>query len=142
MRALWSLERVSWMGALVDIDLPREPTAGRRARELLAVHLTAELDQTELDTAKLIVTELVNNAVLHGQGTIALRVHLDADRLRIDVIDGGSGFERKARRSKLDDFGGRGLRIVDAAASRWGVHEGTTHVWCELELAGPRLGPG
>jgi anti-sigma regulatory factor (Ser/Thr protein kinase) len=129
------------MGASVDIDLPREATAGRRARELLTAHLAAELDQAELDTAKLLVTELVNNAVLHGRGMIALRVHVDADRLRIDVIDGGSGLEREGRDNKSEDFGGRGLHIVDAAASRWGVHEGTTHVWFELERAGPLLGP-
>jgi anti-sigma regulatory factor (Ser/Thr protein kinase) len=129
------------MGASVDIDLPRQATAGRRARELLAAHLAAELDQAELDTAKLLVTELVNNAVLHGRGMIALRVQVDADRLRIDVIDGGSGFEREGRDGKSDDFGGRGLHIVEAAASRWGVHEGTTHVWFELERAAPLLGP-
>jgi len=125
------------MVALVDVDLPREPTAGRQARELLAAHLS-ELDQAELDTAKLLVTELVNNAVLHGQGTVGLRVSLGAERLRIDVIDGGSGFEANLRDANFDGFGGRGLRIVDAAASRWGVHEGTAHVWCELERASPR----
>jgi hypothetical protein len=38
--------------------------------------------------------------------------------------------------------GGWGLSIVDALASRWGVHEGTTHVWFELERPGPRLGSG
>ena len=31
--------------------------------------------------------------------------------------------------------------IVEAEASRWGVHEGTTHVWFEVERPGPRLGP-
>ena len=139
MPMLWSLERVSRMGASVDIDLPREPTAGRRARELLSERFGAELDQAELDTAKLLASELVNNAVLHGRGTIALRVQLDAGRLRVDVIDGGSGFERKAQDGKLDGFAGRGLHIVDAAASRWGVHEGSAHVWVELERAGPRL---
>jgi len=126
------------MRAPVDIDLPREPTAGRRARDLLGARLGSELDQAELDTAKLLVTELVNNAVVHGRGRIALRVHLDAHRLRIDVIDGGCGFERTARAGELDDFGGRGLWIVDAVASRWGVHEGTTHIWFELERADPR----
>jgi hypothetical protein len=29
--------------------------------------------------------------------------------------------------------------IVDAESSRWGIHEGTTHVWFELERPGPRL---
>ena len=35
---------------------------------------------------------------------------------------------------------GWGLKIVDSQSSRWGGHEGTTHVWFELERRGPRLG--
>ena len=31
--------------------------------------------------------------------------------------------------------GGWGLHLVDQVAQRWGVHEGSTHVWFEL---GPR----
>jgi hypothetical protein len=34
----------------------------------------------------------------------------------------------------------RGLALVDAVSSRWGIHEGTTHVWAEVERTGPRLG--
>jgi hypothetical protein len=46
----------------------------------------------------------------------------------------------------VEDVGGRGLRIVGSLAERWGVHEGTSHVWFELSPSGdaepvdPRLG--
>jgi len=50
------------------------------------------------------------------------------------------GFERVLRRRAFDQVGGWGLEIVEDVASRWGVHEGTTHVWFELERSGPRLG--
>ena len=43
-------------------------------------------------------------------------------------------------RRDFDELHGRGLAIVDSESSRWGIHEGTTHVWFELELSGPRLG--
>jgi anti-sigma regulatory factor (Ser/Thr protein kinase) len=121
-------------------DLPRSTDAAARARRLLAEAFAGVLEADELDNAKLIATELVNNAVLHGQGSISLQADLNADRLQIEVIDQGGGFEHVAREVPFDELSGRGLSIVDALSSRWGVHEGTTHVWAEVERPGPRLG--
>ena len=98
------------------------------------------LDRDELDRAKVMVSELVTNAVMHGRGVISLRASLDQDRLLVEVIDEGSGFERVVRERSFEELGGRGLDIVDAEASRWGLYEGTTHVWFEIERSGPRLG--
>jgi anti-sigma regulatory factor (Ser/Thr protein kinase) len=125
----------------VEVELPRDPTAGARARRLLEGMVSGTLDIGELSRAKLLVTELVNNAVLHGQGSITFIADLDEDRLHVEVIDEGSGFEREVREQGAEDLGGRGLILVDAESSRWGVHEGTTHVWFEIERPGPRLGP-
>ena len=55
------------------------------------------------------------------------------------MLDQDNGFERILR--ERDRIGGQGLNIVDALASRWGIHDGSSHVWCELGLRGPRLGP-
>ena len=123
-----------------ELVLPREWTAASQARRWLETRYATALETGELDTAKLLTTELVNNAVLHGHGTITLRAAFDENRLLIEVIDQGSGFERVLKKHDFESFGGRGLEIVDAASSRWGVHEGTTHVWFELERAGPRVG--
>ena len=45
------------------------------------------------------------------------------------------------------DVSGRGLFLVEALTNRWGIHEGTTHVWFELAAGSdasrqprPRLG--
>jgi hypothetical protein len=65
---------------------------------------------------------------------------VDEGRLRAEVIDEGSGFERIVRDNTLDQLGGWGLHLVEAESSRWGVHEGTTHVWFEIEQPGPRIG--
>jgi anti-sigma regulatory factor (Ser/Thr protein kinase) len=100
------------------------------------------LDDEERDAGKLIVSELVTNAVVHGEGRILLSSELDEDRLLIEVVDDGSGFEHVVREVPFDALSGRGLSIVDATSSRWGIHEGTTHVWAEIERKGPRLGPG
>jgi hypothetical protein len=53
----------------------------------------------------------------------------------VEIIDDGSGFERDLRRTDFWQIGGWGLGIVDDLASRWGVREGTAHVWFELEHA-------
>jgi hypothetical protein len=48
------------------------------------------------------------------------------------VVDQGHGAGLVAAAAPDDDRpGGRGLRIVDQLA-RWGVHDGSTHVWFEL----------
>lgn len=121
-------------------ELPRGPGAPGEARRALSKWYAATLENEELYRAKLLVSELVTNAVLHGKGRIVLRSHVDEDRLIVEVIDEGGGFERQLRRGKFEDVGGRGLAIVDSESSRWGIHEGTTHVWFEVERAGPRLG--
>jgi len=93
-----------------------------------------------LNDGKLVVSELVTNAVLHGVGRILLRTELDEDHVLIEVVDEGSGFEHAVRQVPFDQLSGRGLAIVDATSSRWGIHDGTTHVWAEIERRGPRLG--
>jgi len=128
-------------GETLETDLPRTRGAPALARRSLTRWFATEVDGDELRTAELLVSELVTNAVMHGRGTITLRAQLDEDRLLVEVIDEGHGFERTVRTSDFDSVGGRGLAIVDAEASRWGIHEGTTHVWFELERPGPRLGP-
>lgn len=128
------------MDESLEVDLPRDPSAPSVARRLIAELGVSGLNGDELDRAKLVVSEVVTNAVLHGQGVISLRASIDQDRLFVEVIDEGSGFERVVRQRSFEDLHGRGLGIVDAEASRWGVHEGTTHVWFEIERIGPRLG--
>jgi anti-sigma regulatory factor (Ser/Thr protein kinase) len=123
-----------------EIELSPEPGAGAQARRWLEDRYGPALGSGELNTAKLLTSELVNNAVVHGHGPITLRAALDENRLLIEVIDHGSGFERTLQKRDFVEVGGRGLEIVETASSRWGVHEGTTHVWFELERAGPRVG--
>lgn len=125
---------------MLEVNLPHTVQAPGIARRSLADWLAPAVGDSELETAKLLVSELVTNAVVHGRGAITLRAKLDDDRLLVEVIDEGRGFEQTVRQQDFASIGGRGLAIVDAEASRWGIHEGTTHVWFELERPGPRLG--
>ena len=127
----------------VEVKLPRAETAPAVARHTLRRSYADRVDPALLGDAELLVSELASNALRHGRGEITLRARLDDDRLRVEVIDEGSGFERVLRHRDFKVVGGWGLEIVEDIASRWGVREGTTHAWFELERRGPRLGePG
>jgi hypothetical protein len=54
---------------------------------------------------------------------------------RVEVIDGGAGFEPPPGAPRPEEPGGWGLIVVDRLASRWGI-EGSprTRVWAELPL--------
>ncbi len=121
-------------------ELPRDRNAPWEARRSLTDWFGTALEHDQLHTAKLLTSELVTNAVLHGQGKIVLRARLNADRVLVEVTDEGQGFEHEVRQRDFDDLHGRGLAIVETESSRWGIHEGTTNVWFELERPGPRLG--
>ena len=120
------------VGVWIQTELPRSPVAAAQARTLLDELSAGTLDTTQLDRSKLLVSELVNNAVRHGRGKITLRVGVNQDRLRADVIDEGSGFERVTHDISPGHLGGWGLILVEAESTRWGVCEGATHVWFEV----------
>ena len=83
--------------------------------------------------ARLVVSELVTNAVLHARTPIEVQVLVGTGMLRIEVTD--SGLDRP-RLWAEHDGGGRGLPIVEAVASGWGVVDQGSRktVWCELAV--------
>jgi anti-sigma regulatory factor (Ser/Thr protein kinase) len=87
------------------------------------------------ESARLVSSELVTNALRHGRGKIELRVTLLSEFLRIEVVDEGTERAPSVRHESPGESGGWGLRIVDQLATQWGVFEGTTHVWADLPLA-------
>jgi two-component sensor histidine kinase len=130
-------------GAQISLELALRPTpqTPRIARRRLAERFAAQLGDDELQDAKLLTSELVTNAVLHGRGQIELTARLDENRLTVDVADEGHGFEPAGLERPFDAVGGHGLNIVDTIASRWGIQAGSSHVWFELDRRGPRLRP-
>jgi anti-sigma regulatory factor (Ser/Thr protein kinase) len=117
----------------LEHELCRRKTAAAEARRLLEDRFAADLHPEELETTKLLASELVNNAVMHGSGKITFAADFDKSRIRVDVVDEGSGFVHQVREVGFDELSGRGLQIVEAVSSRWGLFEGTTHVWFEVD---------
>jgi anti-sigma regulatory factor (Ser/Thr protein kinase) len=118
------------------LNLARSPAAAGEARRFVERLLRrSRVSVQARDTAMLVSSELVTNAVKHGQGRVELRVNVLEDRVRIEVIDAGSKQAPAVRQHEPDETGGWGLRIVDQLAMQWGVFDGTTHVWADLALA-------
>ncbi|MFJ2606713.1 SpoIIE family protein phosphatase [Streptomyces sp. NPDC087425] len=117
-----------------DWTLPREPRSVGRAREYARTQLIAWDLEPLVDTAELLVSELVTNALRYGEGEIRLRLLLDRT-LVCEVWDSGLVQPRR-RRARDTDEGGRGLQLVGLLSTSWGSRRtprGKT-VWFELPL--------
>lgn len=91
-----------------------------------------------IDTAELLVSEVVTNALVHtdrGAELTATLTGASAHRLRVEVYD-FAAHHPKARVAADHAPNGRGLQIVRALADAWGVRSqplGKT-VWFELTM--------
>ena len=87
-------------------------------------------------TLRLLVSEVVTNAVIHPDAratpAIRLMVWCRAGVIRVEVTDQGSGFTPRPR-DPARVGGGYGLYLLEQQASGWGVlqRDGTT-VWLEV----------
>ena len=140
-----------WIAQLVDVildpvrpaalaarlELPGEPLGVPMARSFVS----ELLGQWDLDglvpASELLVSELVANAVQHVPGRCAVELTCHADVLRIAVSDSGPGMPDLRVMSPSSERG-RGLHIVSAFSTAWGVdqlQDGRKLVWAELDPA-------
>jgi anti-sigma regulatory factor (Ser/Thr protein kinase) len=128
--------------AVLSPSLPARSEAASAARRALgalngSLHLVSA---ARLGDVQLLATELVTNAVRHGEGeSVELAAYADAETLRVEVESQGAAFDPHASvRARRDDDGGWGLRIVQALAHRWGVRERTDGVCAWFEVDRPQ----
>lgn len=86
-----------------------------------------------VETAELLLTELLTNALRHATGPVRVRVYARGDQCVIEVHD-GSPRRPTMRHVGPDDESGRGLLLVDALANSWGTSDDGTTTWCTLLL--------
>jgi len=120
----------------LDPDPASVPEARRLACELAAAHL----DDAQMRSFELAVTEVFSNAVRHGGGSrepIKLAVTPKDGYMCVQVTDSGPGLVPKPGAFESDDEGGFGLFIVEQLTRRWGVtrEDDRTRVWFELDFA-------
>ena len=121
------------MSSYLRVPLTRSASSARRAREIVRAWLVdVGRSNTEYLAAQ-VVTELVTNAVVHAHEPVALHLWSRRDGVRIGVSDGSTD-----RAVPLPDDpsapAGRGLRLVDRLAERWGtdVHDRGKITWAEV----------
>jgi anti-sigma regulatory factor (Ser/Thr protein kinase) len=113
-------------------SLPKAPGSAAQAR-LSLEQVRGQLQPAVFEDARLLVSELVANAVEHVNevGDIELRVTLADRRLRVEVLDPGPGFTPPPRTPASER--GWGLHFVNVLAARWAVDvDGRARVWFEL----------
>ncbi|MFJ2747298.1 PAS domain S-box protein [Streptomyces sp. NPDC087297] len=96
-------------------------------------------DEQLRETACLLASELLSNAVRHGSGPVRLRMRQAGRELGVEVCD-ASPVLPQARFAAPDAESGRGLLLVDSLASSWGTlptADGKA-VWFSLPLPAPR----
>ena len=118
------------------LDLEHGPTAPHRARLALRHLLGSSADRALGRDAELVTSELVTNAVKHTSEPCALQAWFSAEppSLRVEVSDSSEHLPAVPPRAAPDSLGGRGLRLVDALATKWGSERRASGkvVWFEM----------
>ena len=120
------------MGAIrVPNGVPSDPVVARfppqrasvaAARQFVTETLVGAGATSVLDEARLLVSELATNAVLHAETDFSVSIHVSAGRIYVEVRD-GDPVELDVDRPEPPALalGGHGLRIVGRLAGSWGT---------------------
>jgi len=119
-----------------EVYLPGVPAAVLMARQALNEAIPPPVLSVRDDDARLVLSEVITNAVKYGladaKGYIHLTIDADEDHLRVDVE------QSKASAAAMTEpygFGGFGLHIVDVLADEWGSETGPPgRVWFEFRI--------
>ena len=119
----------------IRLTIPAKPeyiTLGRLALTGIARLRREPLPQEVLGDLKLALTEACTNSVRHAygerEGTVEILYELHPDKLVVEVVDEGEGFEPPSGRSTAlheDELseGGLGIAIIEALADEFEIRE-------------------
>jgi transcriptional regulator with XRE-family HTH domain/anti-sigma regulatory factor (Ser/Thr protein kinase) len=131
-------QTVEWAPGELRKAFPASEHTPRAARDAVAL-VAGDVPREELETARLLTSELVTNSVKYGPpppGIIGVFIEVGRDRIRIEISDGA---DAPPQLTAPSGEGGYGLTLVNALASRWDTaREGEGNVtWFELDLPAP-----
>ncbi|MEO3842763.1 ATP-binding protein [Streptomyces sp. B22F1] len=121
---------------------PNTAASIRRARVFTTHVLSEWAPPVDVDAVRLCVSELCTNALQHGRTSdrlFLLSLSLTDTQLLVEVHD-ADPIPPELREAAPTDTIGRGLRLVEAFAARWGTftRRGPGKVvWCEFPLVPP-----
>ena len=129
-------------GESAEVAIPLDVQAPGVARSVIAQWLADQVAPCVLETALLLVSELVTNSVRHSGAPegddVVVRVDLWRDGCRLEVEDPGRDGVIAPHPPDPLNGGGMGLNLVQMLSERWGVvrtAEGPTRVWAQLPRA-------
>lgn len=124
---------------MVSMHVRAEAASAAAVRAGLTADLAARgLSADARNDVALVATELITNAIQHGQplpsDELAVEWSTEGEDVLIRVTDGGGSSHPRLMSSGPDDTSGRGLAIVHSLASSWGVDIGTDRVtvWAKV----------
>ncbi|MFK4189598.1 SpoIIE family protein phosphatase [Streptomyces sparsogenes] len=119
-----------------------EPERIAEVRQQLRDMLHDWADRDQVESAVLMLSEMVTNVLVHTDGDALLVAEVSgrpgSRRLRLDVADGSDELPHRRRPGELASSG-RGLMLMEVLADAWGVDprgDGKC-IWYELYEAGP-----
>jgi len=124
--------------------LQRDTNAPNAARRFVEQTLDRWQCGSRLDDVRLLVSELVTNALVHAGSEAEVAVVLRSDAIRVEVADDSTN-PPVLREATPREPGGRGLALVEALSTSWGfdIHDDGKVVWFEvprLDADDPRAG--
>ena len=103
------------------VRLTREPAAAAEARSHVRAVIRAWQVPVDLETAVLLASDLVTNAIRYGSGaTVTLAISCSRRQLRIDAYDAS-----RSRPAAMDGPAGEigpGLVLIAALSTEWGSY--------------------
>ncbi|WP_407342042.1 ATP-binding protein [Pengzhenrongella phosphoraccumulans] len=123
----------------MELLLVARPSAARAGRHWVVRMLAAQgVPSDASDVIELLTGELLANAVLHGPaaGDITIRTWRSGDLVNVAVTDESAG-EPVVRQPAATSPDGRGMMLIDALSSAWGVNDrgpGGKTVWFNVDL--------
>lgn len=90
----------------------------RDARDAVVASAAPYLDDDDIDTVRLLTSELVGNSFIHGHGAVRVSVARSTQYLAITVTDDGDGTVAVRERDTARP-GGYGMYLVETLSAGW-----------------------
>ena len=117
----------------VRLELEARPQSASQARRAVVSLLGRSELESLVDITVLLTSELVTNAILHARTNVVVTIAVDPPTVRVEVSDDAEQYP-EMRPPDEEATSGRGMVLVDALATAWGVRpaNGGKCVWFEL----------
>ena len=124
-------------GEKYSCELPATARSVTEARRFVLDALANWRLDVLADTAALLTSEVVTNAVLHARTPVDLVVRKLRDGIAVEVTD-GSPKQPRVGRATPDSTNGRGIALLEQLASTWGVTTNRTGKTVRFTVTGDR----